>query len=128
MSAEANVRIVIECTGLGGNIVNFPPTKFTDTNTPDFYGRVDKVISTTATVLSTLLNQASADIVGMGILARGDTVFFNTISSNISTAGQAIPENQAIVVTSILSNSDSFAVKGNATDAAITVVYWGIVA
>ncbi len=127
MAAQVDVRIVVEGSGLGNNLVNIP-IKFTDTNTPDDYRRIDAVISTTANLLSTLANVASTDIVGMVIVARGDTVFFNTISTNISTAGQTIPEGQGIVVTSILSNSCKFAYKGNADDAAVTLFYWSIIA
>jgi len=60
----------------------------------------------------------------LGLQARGDTVFFNTISSNISTAGTAIPENQGNVYSFVSANSCKLAVKGNATDSAITILYW----
>jgi len=126
MAAEVEVRLAVQCTGLGGEVINFPPTKFTDTNTPDIYGRVDKVISTTAALVSVLLGIPSTNIVGMAVLARGDTVYINSISTTISTAGQAIPENQAILITSELSAACKWAYKGNAADSAITMVYWGV--
>lgn len=125
MAAEVTVRLVVDCTGLGGEVINFPPTKFTDTNTPDFYGRKDVIISTTAALMSVLLGVPCADITGMALLARGDTIYVNSISTNISTAGQAIPENQAVLITSELSSSCKWAYKGNAADAAFTIVYWG---
>lgn len=128
MAAEAKARILLECTGLGGGTVTLPPTKFTDTNTPDDYRRIDTTISTTAGLISTLVNVPSSDIVGIGLVARGDTVYFNTISANISTAGMAVPEGQAIFITSELSNSCVFAYKGNAISAAVSLLYYATIA
>ena len=128
MAAEVNIRMVLECTGLGGGTVSLPPTKFTETRIPDDYRRIDAVISTTASLVSTLANIASADILGMGLVARGGGVFFNTISTNISTSGQMVLENQPLYMSFLSENSCKLAYKGIAAGSAITLVYYGVVA
>jgi len=40
----------------------------------------------------------------------------------------AVPEGQGIFITSALSNSCKFAYKGNAADAAVSLVYYAVVA
>jgi len=121
MAAEARVRLQVECDGLGPQVVDLSE-RWTDTNTPDDYRRISTVISTTETLLSAICNIPSAEIFGLGIKARGDAVYVNTISSNISTAGQTIPENQGIYMSFDPANSCKIALKGNAADAAVDML------
>ena len=121
MAAELNVRFLVECSGLGPGIIELGE-RWTDTNTPDDYRRVETVISTAAVLLSAMVNVPSSEIVGIGIKARGDTVYVNTISTNISTAGQAIPENQGIYMSFEPGNTCKITLKGGAADSAVTAL------
>jgi len=126
MAAEVNVRWTIEASGLDTDIDELRDS-YTDSRTPTDIFAIKPVISTTANLISTITNVPSSAIIGLGLKARGDTVFFNTISTNISTAGQAVPENQGIINSFISSNSCKLALKGNAADAAVTLLFWVVV-
>jgi len=124
MAAEANIRLTLECVGLGGGSVALPPLKFTDTNTPDDSRRIDTVISTTENLLSLVVDIPSAEILGIGVEARDGNVYFNTISSNISTAGTFIPSGQGEFMSFAPGNSCVIAFKGDDADTAITAVIY----
>lgn len=123
MAAEARVRLVVECDGLG-NATWTLPEKFTDTNTPDDYRPIETVISTTATLLSTIANVPSSEINGLMVVARDGNVYVNTISTNVSTAGTYIPSGQAELMTFVPGNSCKVTVKGSDADTAITGLFW----
>jgi len=119
VAAEANVRLVLECTGLGAG-VREAIKKFTDTNTPDDFRTIETVISTTASLLSLVIDIPSSEICGMALIARDGDVHVNTISVNISTTGQLIPDGQGVFMTFSPGNSCVISWKGTDADTAIT--------
>lgn len=124
MAATAKIRMVVECEGLGPGVTDLSKL-FTDSNTPDKYRKHEAVISTTATLLSTLTNIPSAEVLGLGIIARDGDVYMNTISTNISTAGGLIGDGHANLYTYSPGNSCVIALKGGDADTAITMLVWG---
>ena len=124
MAAEANIRILMECTGLGPGVVEFP-SKFTDGTTPTMVTKVEQVISTTAALLSIAVNRRCAEILGVGIRARDGDIYVNTISTNVSTAGTYIPDGQSEFMTFSPGNSCVITYKGSDADTAMTVVAYG---
>lgn len=123
MAAESTIRIVAECSGLGPGVVDLAK-KFTDTNTPDDYRRVETMLSTTATLLSTIINVPCSELKGLMTIARDGNVYMNTISTNISTAGTYIPDGQAGLQTFEGGNSCVVALKGGDADTAVTMLFW----
>ena len=119
MAAEATVRLVLECTGLGAGVREVIK-KFTDTNTPEDVRTIETVISTTANLLSSIVNIPSAEVCGMALIARDGDVHVNTISTNISTAGQLIPDGQGVFMTFSPGNSCVISWKGTDADTAVT--------
>jgi len=126
MAAEVNVRIVVEADGLGSPVWSLPK-KFTDTNTPDDYRPIETVLSTTAILLSTIVNIPCSELNGLMLIARDGNVYVNTISTAISTAGDYIPDGQAILKTFAVGNSCKVALKGDDADTAITGFCWSTV-
>ena len=124
MAATSVVKIVLECEGLGPDVVNFSQ-KFTDGSTPVIFTKVEQVVSTTASLLSVLINMPCAEILGMGIRARAGDVYINTISTNVSTAGTFIPDGQSEFMSFMPGNSCSIAYKGSDADTAVTLVAYG---
>lgn len=124
MAAEARVRLLVELEGLGPGVVNLGE-RFTHENTPDKYRRVDAVISTTATLLSSIVNIPSAEVLGLAVKARGDDVYVNTISTAVSTAGCKVPENECNYFSYMPGNSCVITLQGEAADSAVTMLIFG---
>lgn len=123
MAAEAKVKVLVEVGGLGA-VVHGLPTSFTDTNTPDDARTVETVLSTTAILLSTIINVPCAEVCGLNIVARAGNVYVNTISTNISTAGTYIPDGQAEFLTFEPGNSCVVTLKGGDADTAVTMLFY----
>ncbi len=123
MAAQSIVRVVVECGGLGPGIDAFTE-KFTDTNTPDDFRKVHTVISSTALLLSSIVNVQCSEILGLGIRARAGDVYLNTISTAISTAGSFVSDGQSEFMTFSPGNSCVIALKGTDADTAITILYY----
>lgn len=94
MAAECRVKIIVEADGLGPGVIPFTEY-FTDENTPEDYRRFDTAISSTAILLSALVNIPSSEIFGLAIRARGGDIYLNTISTTISTKGTYVPDGQS---------------------------------
>lgn len=124
MAAQAKARLVIECDGLGPNVITLSKL-FTDSSTPDKYRKVEAVISTTETNLSAIINIPSAEVLGIGLIARDGNVYMNTISTNISTAGTYVADGQFQMQTFSPGNSSVIALKGDDEDTAFTALVWG---
>lgn len=123
MAAEATIRILMECDGLGNGVDKFPE-KFTDGTTPDDYRKVHSVLSSTAILLSTIINVPCAEVLGVGIRARDGDIYINTISTNISTAGTYVPDGQSEFLTFSPGNSCVVALKGSDADTAVTMLFY----
>ena len=123
MAATAKAKITIQCEGLGPGLTELSKL-FTDADTPEDFRRFDTVISTTATLLSTMLNVPSAEIMGLAMIARDGDVYWNTISTNVSTAGGCVEDGEADLLTFVAGNSCKITVKGGDADTAVTGLFW----
>ena len=119
MAATSKVTLLVECEGLGAGVVNFP-SKFTEVSTPDDYRRFDTVLSTTAVLISNIVNIPSSEILGIALEARDGNVYFNTISTAVSTAGTYIPSSQSELMSFAQGNGCVLAIKGDDSDTAVT--------
>jgi len=126
MAAEAKVKFQLECSGLGSGVVSLLDG-FTDSNTPDDYRRLDTMISTTAVLLSSLVNIPSSEVLGFAVQARDGDVYINTISTNISTAGCYIPDGELNFFTYNPGNSCVITLKGSDADTAINGLVYAAV-
>jgi len=113
LAAEARVKIIVEADGLGPGVIQFAEY-FTDENTPEDYRRFDTAISSTAILLSSIVNIPSSEIFGLALRARGGDVYLNTISTTISTAGTYIPDGQSEYLSFFQGNSCKIAMIGEA--------------
>lgn len=119
MAATAEVRMIVECAGLGPGTVNYAQN-FTDSNTPDDFRKIETLISTTAVLLSALINVPSSEVLGLALQARNEAVYINSISTAISTAGQCIPDGQFNFFSYTPGNSCKIAMVGAGISAAVT--------
>lgn len=116
MGAECRVKIIVEADGLGPGVIPFAEY-FTDENTPEDYRRFDTIISSTAILLSAIVNVPSSEIFGLAIRARGGDVYVNTISTTISTAGTYCPDGQSEYLSFFQGNSCKITMIGEAATA-----------
>lgn len=123
MAAEVKARIKVECSGLGSGVLRLSDL-FTDSNTPDDYRLVETVISTTANLLSAVVNVPSAEILGLMAISRDGNVYWNNISSYISIAGTYVADGQCQMLTFSPGNSCKISFKGDDADTAITCLVW----
>ena len=118
MAATATVSLRVFCEGLGNGVVELGD-RFVDSNTPDDYRRIDAIISSTAILLSSIINRTSAEVLGLALQARDGDVYVNSISTNISTAGQYIPGGEINFFTYSPGNSCKIALKGSDADTSL---------
>ena len=123
MAATTKVKLQVQCEGLGPGVVEINKM-FTDADTPDDFRRFDTMISTTATLLSTILNVPSAEIMGLALVARDGDVYINTISTTVSTAGGCVEDGECNVFTYLASNSCKITVQGGDADTAMSGLFW----
>ena len=123
MAATAKVRLLVECEGLGQDKL-WLSELFTDTNTPDDYRKVETIISTTATLLSSIVNVPSSEVLGLGIVAKDGDVYVNTVSTNISTKGSFVPSGQCQFMSFKPGNNCKITIKGGDADTAMAAIIY----
>ena len=126
MAAVTKVKLLVQCDGLGPGVTELNKM-FTDEDTPDDFRRFETVISTTATLLSTILNVPSSEIMGLALLARDGDVYVNTVSTTVSTTGQCVEDGECNLMTFLAGNSCKITLPGGDADTAVTGLFWAAI-
>lgn len=121
----ATAEIIVQATIMNlGDQKQFSE-KFTDTNTPDKVYHGYTVIGATAVLLSTKCGIPTAQVLGVAIRAAVSTVYYNVVSTTISTKGCYLPAGQANYISMKPGNTGKLTVKGTASLAAVDFIVYG---